>query len=299
MSKRRFTIYDGPDKGMTFVPGDSPLTLGRAGEGELDVALHDDRASRLHARIVVEGDDVVILDENSSNGTFVNGELISRHALQWGDVIQIGANHISYGRERPADARAASGRKGTRAPLGIAAQGNDTDVMPGPDATAPVNPVETHLGEVLNAIADAAQPDGKRHGVALSVESDLKPDIVTVDGGLIHAALAGIVAEILKTLGREQRADGTTGGHRMLVLRAGHDPAGGGFEIEIIGIGLPVLADRVVADAGKDAFRAAAAVARAHEGVLELAPRDSKDILVRMRLPSGLGRTTQATVIST
>jgi two-component system cell cycle response regulator len=70
------------------------VTIGRAIEA--DVRLNDSRASRLHARITSERDpktDVTtyrVTDLGSTNGTLVNGELITEALLSDGDKIVIG-----------------------------------------------------------------------------------------------------------------------------------------------------------------------------------------------------------------
>src|SRR5436309_9293367 len=56
----------------------------------------DDGLSRLHATIYRDGDNVWIVDENSTNGTFVNGGQVhgAGTPLRDGDVIRIG-NHTN------------------------------------------------------------------------------------------------------------------------------------------------------------------------------------------------------------
>jgi len=56
----------------------------------------DDGLSRLHATVYRDGDHVWIVDENSTNGTFVNGEQVhgAGTPLRDGDVIRIG-NHTN------------------------------------------------------------------------------------------------------------------------------------------------------------------------------------------------------------
>ncbi len=65
-------------------------TFGRGSEAVYRFA--DDGLSRLHATIYREGDRVWIVDENSSNGTFVNGERAAPAGtpLRHGDTIRIG-----------------------------------------------------------------------------------------------------------------------------------------------------------------------------------------------------------------
>src|SRR5688500_14218940 len=64
--------------------------LGRATWCE--ILLASARASREHAELVCEGDELTIADLSSLNGTMVNGDRItSRRPLASGDVIVIGA----------------------------------------------------------------------------------------------------------------------------------------------------------------------------------------------------------------
>jgi serine phosphatase RsbU (regulator of sigma subunit) len=66
----------------------TPFTIGR--EGDNDLVLRDNRASRHHARIVEEAGAFVIEDLASKHGVFVNRERVQRHSLRHGDVIHFG-----------------------------------------------------------------------------------------------------------------------------------------------------------------------------------------------------------------
>ena len=65
-----------------------PFTIGRHADNAL--VLRDNRASRVHARIVAENGAYVIEDLNSRHGTWVNGERIARHTLRNSDLIDLG-----------------------------------------------------------------------------------------------------------------------------------------------------------------------------------------------------------------
>jgi two-component system cell cycle response regulator len=72
---------------------DEEVTVGRAATAT--VRLDQDGVSRLHAKFVLTPEGGVdILDLDSRNGTFVNGERVSRLALRDGDKIQIGTATI-------------------------------------------------------------------------------------------------------------------------------------------------------------------------------------------------------------
>jgi len=66
--------------------------IGRSQECEL--WLGDDGVSRKHARIFKEGAAYLIEDTGSANGTFVQGERVSRQLLRDGDVIQFGPTAV-------------------------------------------------------------------------------------------------------------------------------------------------------------------------------------------------------------
>ena len=75
--------------------GEIPLEEGKItfGRGsETDYRFGDDGLSRLHATVYREGDNVWITDENSTNGSFVNGERVKPNGtiLYHGDKIKIG-----------------------------------------------------------------------------------------------------------------------------------------------------------------------------------------------------------------
>lgn len=71
---------------------DSEIEIGRG--SELDMVLVEDMVSRRHARITSYGGELMIEDFGSTNGTFVNGEKISKSRIKEGDRILIGTNII-------------------------------------------------------------------------------------------------------------------------------------------------------------------------------------------------------------
>lgn len=79
--------------GSRFIE-DARLTIGRA-SGNV-IQLDDPSVSKLHAQVEVVGNDHILLDLGSSNGTFVNGERISRHLLRHGDVVEVSEFKIRY-----------------------------------------------------------------------------------------------------------------------------------------------------------------------------------------------------------
>jgi len=74
---------------------------------ECDVMIDDGLVSRMHARISVRDDSVVVEDLHSTNGVYVNGARITHSALlREGDRLLLGTTEISLFEARP-DARVA------------------------------------------------------------------------------------------------------------------------------------------------------------------------------------------------
>lgn len=72
-------------------------TLGRGDSA--DIRLEDTFASSAHARLVAQGDVIVLEDLGSTNGTYLNGEpLRGPQPLHVGDSIRIGDSEFTFER---------------------------------------------------------------------------------------------------------------------------------------------------------------------------------------------------------
>ncbi|MCA9230201.1 MAG: sigma 54-interacting transcriptional regulator [Planctomycetales bacterium] len=79
---------------VRLVPGES-VTLGRAPTNT--IVVKDERCSRYHAEVFQAQGKWKLRDLESRNGTLVSGEQLSRdHALEPGDIIQIGNSHLAF-----------------------------------------------------------------------------------------------------------------------------------------------------------------------------------------------------------
>jgi len=68
---------------------DSAMTIGRS--AECDLSLSDSFLSSRHARLANDEGDLTIEDLGSTNGTYVNQELVDgRVHLERGDIVQVG-----------------------------------------------------------------------------------------------------------------------------------------------------------------------------------------------------------------
>lgn len=75
--------------------GAGGLTIGRHGSNDVVLA-HDNLASRRHAVLEVVDDKLYVVDLDSANGTFVNGERIQKRRLFGGEEVRAGGGQFTY-----------------------------------------------------------------------------------------------------------------------------------------------------------------------------------------------------------
>lgn len=88
----RFTILNGTRAGEKLGLGGSGIRIGR--ESTIcEIVLENPKVSRLHAEVVSIDGKVLLIDRNSSNGTYVNDQKIDKRFLQDGDIIYFGGRN--------------------------------------------------------------------------------------------------------------------------------------------------------------------------------------------------------------
>ena len=74
--------------GRTFELKVEKTTVGRVEDNAFQIP--ETSVSSHHAEILLRGNDVVIKDLNSTNGTFINGEKVSEAVLKPGQILRLG-----------------------------------------------------------------------------------------------------------------------------------------------------------------------------------------------------------------
>lgn len=85
-------VHSGPDAGRSFDLRSGANTVGRG--PSCTVRLTDPLVSTSHARVLV-GEEIEIIDDNSSNGILVGGEQVPRVVVRSGDRILLGDSIVS------------------------------------------------------------------------------------------------------------------------------------------------------------------------------------------------------------
>ncbi len=86
-------IY-GPELGKRAALGHGTFEIGRSSKS--DLAIDQESISRHHARISFDGQNHLIEDLGSTNGTFVNDRNVERNSLADGDQVKIGRSILKY-----------------------------------------------------------------------------------------------------------------------------------------------------------------------------------------------------------
>ncbi|MFH1132437.1 MAG: GGDEF domain-containing protein [Pseudomonadota bacterium] len=84
----------GPQMGRRFPLDKTTVFIGR---GDIcDIVVDQDSVSRKHARIQIRSKSIEVADLESTNGTYVNEESITKRKLVSGDLIQIGSTIFKF-----------------------------------------------------------------------------------------------------------------------------------------------------------------------------------------------------------
>ena len=92
--KAMILIARGANKGSRFLVTAEGVSVGRSASSS--IFLDDVTVSRSHATISKQGNNFVLKDEGSLNGTYINNISITEHVLVSGDEFQIGKFHLLF-----------------------------------------------------------------------------------------------------------------------------------------------------------------------------------------------------------
>lgn len=168
MSKERYTIGRLPDN---------------------DVRIDNPAVSGHHSLIINILNDSFLEDLNSTNGTYVNGKLIKKHALQHGDVITIGHHQLRFSDQQASEPEQDEFEKTMVIPAG---QQNAEQVAAAEKAAE------------MAAAAEAADDD--RHDVKVDMPED-EPKPEPVEESVPEARPAAVAAAPAPPAHTETSAD--------------------------------------------------------------------------------------------
>ena len=192
----RLTVRKGPDVGQQHSLIADTVTLGR--DPLVDVVLNDPEVSREHARLSRRGDEFLLQDLGSTNGTFLDGQRLGGDAVPIapGQVINVGSNvalvfEVEGDESAPTviaqgvDEELELGREIARRGVGIYDYPEREDEEPSPEG-AEFPQVHATPIEERQTILDYPSPP---HDLSYQEEpGDLLPDFGISDEGVTPAA---------------------------------------------------------------------------------------------------------------
>ncbi len=89
-----FVVIKGPDRGEQVPLRDKPVTFGSA--PSCDLVLSDKTVSRRHLMAMREGQDVILRDQGSTNGTFIQGSRFKEITIGYGAEVKLGRTVLKY-----------------------------------------------------------------------------------------------------------------------------------------------------------------------------------------------------------
>jgi pSer/pThr/pTyr-binding forkhead associated (FHA) protein len=132
-------------------------TVGRLPDN--DVRIDNPAVSGHHSLIINILNDSFLEDLNSTNGTYVNGKLIKKHALQHGDVITIGHHQLRFSDQHSSDTEQDEFEK--------------TMVIPaGQQSADQLAKAEQAAEEAARASEQAASPPKENAGAGIKLDDD-------------------------------------------------------------------------------------------------------------------------------
>jgi hypothetical protein len=91
----RLAVFSPDGKEQTYLFGGEVMSMGRGRNNDIQIK-NDGKISRYHCRIFRRGDEFIIEDNKSSNGTLVDSKLVTRQRLDGGEQIQIGETRVIF-----------------------------------------------------------------------------------------------------------------------------------------------------------------------------------------------------------
>jgi pSer/pThr/pTyr-binding forkhead associated (FHA) protein len=128
-------------------------TIGRLPDN--DVRIDNPAVSGHHSLIINILNDSFLEDLNSTNGTYVNGKLIKKHALQHGDVITIGHHQLRFADQQAPEADQDEFEKTMVIPTGQ----HSADQLAKAEAAAERAAAAAKETSTANEVADAVKLD--------------------------------------------------------------------------------------------------------------------------------------------
>jgi len=111
--------------GLTHELKVEKTTVGRLDDNTFQIA--EPSVSSHHCEVIQRGNDIVVKDLNSTNGTFINGEKVAESALKPGQILRLGKVEIRLETGAATTAATVAAKKPLEKTMVIGIQAQDLD----------------------------------------------------------------------------------------------------------------------------------------------------------------------------
>ena len=162
-SNYRLVMRSGPSIGQIYPLEKAEMVIGR--DLGNDIVISDSEVSRRHSRIFMQGNNYVIEDLGSTNGTFVNGQrLTGSYVLRPGEIITFGETlSLVFEGTVDTDATVVSGGNSFSIPETAPQTPQQQQARPAQPATP------SYSGQIPDAASAPAKPKKKMPTVLLII----------------------------------------------------------------------------------------------------------------------------------
>jgi pSer/pThr/pTyr-binding forkhead associated (FHA) protein len=132
----KLTVISGSNRGSSYALQAGELSIGR--QAGNTIVLQSSKVSKRHCSLTVSGDEIVLKDLGSSNGTFVNGILTKLRKIKPGDRISVGEYVFELTEASKRQAKAVPAVSGLGNMLEFPPSAGAKGMVPSSSGTAPV-----------------------------------------------------------------------------------------------------------------------------------------------------------------
>lgn len=190
--------------GRTFELSAERTTVGRVEDNAFHIA--DGSVSSHHAEILLRGEDIVIKDLNSTNGSFINGEKITETVLKPGQVLRFGQVELKIDDGLPVTAPPTPAPATGSAPAPATAPASAPSATPAPTPASPKKQPEGTMviprGVSLNDLEQSgARTGGFESNTAFSKKSNKTNKYFIIGGIIVGVIILGLILFALQQAG--------------------------------------------------------------------------------------------------
>lgn len=187
--------------GRTYELKGERVTIGRLEDNTIQIS--EPSVSSHHCELLLRGQEIVVRDLQSTNGTYIDGEPVTQAVLKPGQVLRLGAVEMRLEGDAPAGAPAA-GAAPAAAPSAASAGPTAATAS---QAAAPSAPGTRPMGQTspiprgvsLSELQGGARPaDLRKTGFAKKADSGSK--LLWLVVGVVGAAVVALLAWALLTI---------------------------------------------------------------------------------------------------